>query len=61
MNLCIEKGIIIRSDMNLCIEKGIFPSNLKNADITPLFKKLDRLLKSSYRPASILPTLSKIY
>ena len=47
--------------MNLCTEKGIFPSNLKNADITPLFKKLDRLHKSNYRPVSILPRLSKIY
>ena len=51
----------IRSDLNLCIKKGIFPSNLKNADITPLFKKLDHLLKSNYRPVSILPTLLKIY
>ena len=57
-DICV---MIIRSDLNLCIEKGIFPSNLKNADITPIFKKLDRLLKSNYRPVSILPTLSKIY
>ena len=34
---------------------------LSFTDITPLFKKLDRLLKSNYRPVSILPTLSKIY
>ena len=57
-DICV---VIMRSDLNICIEKGIFPSNLKNADITPLFKKLDRLLKSNYRPVSILPTLSKIY
>ena len=32
-----------------------------SADITPIFKKDDRLLKINYRPVSILPTLSKIY
>ena len=53
--------IVLSSYVNHCIEKGIFPNNLKNADITPTFKKGDRLLKSDYRPVSILPTLSKIY
>ena len=53
---------VICSDINQCIDTGSFPSNLKNADITPLFKKkTDRLLKSNYRPVSILPTLSRIY
>ena len=54
-------AIVIHSDTNLCIAEGKFPSNLKKADITPLFKKIDRLLKVNYRPISILPTLSKIY
>ena len=40
---------------------GIFPNNLKNADISPVFKKGDRLDKSNYRPVSILPPLSKIF
>ena len=35
--------------------------NLKNADITPTFKKDGRVLKCNYRTVSILPTLSKIY
>ena len=35
--------------------------NLKKEDITPLFKKLERILKSNYRAVSILPTLSKVY
>ena len=52
---------IITSDFSDCILKGEFPSNLKVADITPTFKKDDRLLKSNYRPISILPTLSKIF
>ena len=49
------------SDINNCILNGIFPSILKYANITPSFKKLERLLKINYRPVSILPTLSKIY
>ena len=39
-------AIVIRSDINKCISKGEFPNNLKNADITPTFKKGDHLLKN---------------
>ena len=49
------------SDVNKCLKNGIFPDNLKYADITPIFKKDERLDKTNYRPISILPTLSKIY
>ena len=31
---------VLSSDINNCILNGIFPSNLKYADITPIFKKL---------------------
>ena len=58
MDIC---KIVLRTDMNNCIANGIFPTSLKNADITPTFKKIDRLHKVNYRPVSILPTLSKIY
>ena len=44
-------------DINRNIVKGKFPVNLKKADITPLFKKLERILKSNYRAVSILPIL----
>ena len=53
--------LVFSSDINHCIENGKFPSNLKIADITPIFKKNDRLLKVNYRPVSMLPTISKIY
>ena len=53
--------IVLCKDINRNIEKECFPVNLKNADITPIFKKFDRLLKINYRPVSILATLSKIY
>ena len=54
-------SIILTTDVNRCMDKGEFPKNLKKADITPTFKKEDRLLKINYRPISILPTFSKIY
>ena len=53
--------IILKTDINRCIIDSIFPINLKNADITPVFKNQDRLLKTNYRPVSILPTIAKIY
>jgi hypothetical protein len=43
------------------IENKKFPSKLKLADITPIFKKLDSILRENYRPVSILPVVSKIY
>ena len=36
-------------------------SNLKLADITPIFKEEDSLNKENYRPVSILPHLSKVF
>ena len=48
-------------DFNISITDGTFPNNLKNADVSPIFKKGDRLDKSNYRPISILSALSKIF
>ena len=53
--------IVLSSDVNKSIYNGIFPNNLKHADITPTFKKNERLHKINHRPINILPTLSKIY
>ena len=44
---------------NQNIKNSAFPNELKNADISPVFKKEDRHDKSNYRPVSILPLLSK--
>ena len=51
----------ITSDLNNSIYYGNFPTNLKNADLTPVFKKGDRQNKCNYRPVSILPPLSKVF
>ena len=43
------------------IDNNIFPSTLKLANITPVFKKGSANSKENYRPVSILPNLSKIF
>ena len=43
--------------INKSIETGYFPESLKEANITPIFKKDDLLHKSNYRPVSILPLI----
>ena len=52
---------VLVSNFNDSIEKSNFPSILKNATITPVFKKGDRDSKDNYRPVSILPNISKIF
>ena len=46
---------------NNCVDECHFPSDLKYADVTPLFKKGNNTNKENYRPISILPSISKIY
>ena len=48
-------------NMNQCISKSIFPSDLKLADVTPVYKKKSENSKDNYRPVSILSNISKIY
>ena len=38
-----------------------FPEILKQADITPLYKKGKKDIKGNYRLVSVLPNLSKIF
>ena len=47
--------------INAAISEGVFPSELKKAKITPVFKKGDKTMVENYRPISILPICSKIY
>ena len=54
-------GSYICHFFNVCVDKGTFPSVLKHADITPVFKKGYRGSKENYRPVSILPVISKIF
>ena len=51
----------IYNNLNNSLFSSYFPSNLKNADITPTLKKKDRENVKNYRPVSILPALLKVY
>ena len=43
------------------IKSSIFPSCLKQADVTPLYKKSNKSLKENYRPVIKFPILSKVF
>ena len=47
--------------INSTILNGKFPSELKMADVIPIFKKDNPFEKANYRPISLLPSLSKVY
>ena len=43
------------------VDNKKFPSQLKYADLTPIFKSLECIMVKNYRPVSILPVVSKIF
>jgi hypothetical protein len=47
--------------INMSISSGTFPDRLKEAQVTPVFKKNDPLDKVNYRPVSVLTVSSKIF
>ena len=57
-------GVILRppssARVNLCITTNTFPSSLKAAVITPVYKGGSRTQFGSYRPISVLPVISKV-
>ena len=53
--------IPITNCFNTSVNNCVFPELLKLADITPAFKKGDKMNKKNYRPISLLPPLSKIF
>ena len=48
-------------NINQCFSKSILPSDLKLADVTPVYKNTSKNSKDNYRPVSILSNISKIY
>ena len=47
--------------INLSFSTGIFPSELKIANVIPLFKAGNLAYFTNYRPVSLLSTLSKVF
>ena len=54
-------GDFIFEYFNSSVYYSIFPSPMKNAIITPVYKKGTKTSKDKYRPVSILSNISKIY
>ena len=51
----------ILHNFNNALSCSEYPTSVKYADITPVFKKDHKTDKTNYRPISIIPNLSKIY
>ena len=47
--------------INKSIDLSIYPSDFKEADLSPVFKKDDNLNKLNFRPISLLKLMSKIH
>ena len=52
---------VLCSFINDLIKSFTFPSCLKEADVTPIHKKVEKDKKENYMPVSILPVLSKLF
>ena len=59
-NSDIFSNFICQSFNNM-IDVCIFPTSLKLANITPVYKKGSKNSKENYRSVSVLPNISKIY
>ena len=46
---------------NYSMKHGVFPTQWKNSNVIPIFKKGDRTLPQNYRPISLLCCISKIF
>ena len=59
-SLSTQISVPLEIIFNKLIEEGTFPTNMKKADIVPLYKSKDKQECSNYRPISLLITLSKL-
>ena len=51
----------LKDTLNNCLDLGIFPDKLKLADISPIFKSKDSVLKKNYSHVSILNVILKLF
>ncbi len=47
--------------VNQAFTNNRFPEDMKKAEISPIFKKKDDMIKDNYRPISILAVFSKVF
>ncbi len=58
---CNELSVTLMELLNYAFKHKRFPDEMKNAEITCIFKKKDDLDKENYRPISILAVFSKVF
>ena len=58
---CKELSSPLAFIINASISQNVFPQNMKHAEVSPVFKKGDKLNKNNFRPVSILTGISKIF
>ena len=46
---------------NMCVTASFFPSEMKLAEINPIFKRKDNVCKKNYRSINLLTTASKLF
>ena len=56
-----ELSVPVANLINTSLSRNDFPDVMKCAEVSPIFKKDDNLLKGNFRPVSILTSISKIY
>ena len=64
MSLKISSETLIKPLTHICnlsLTQGIFPSQLKIANVIPLYKSDDPMLFNNYRPVSVLCVLPKVF
>ena len=54
-------GTHLQIIFNDCIQEKVFQTILKDAHITPIFKKGDVSVLTNYRPISVTPTFAKVF
>jgi hypothetical protein len=62
VKLCAkELSVTLTECINCAFKDNIFPEDMKKAEISPIFKKKDDMIKDNYRPISILSVFSKVF
>ena len=52
-------GVHLQFALIECIKEKMFPTKMKLAYVTPIFKKGDKLDSTNYRPISVTPSFAK--